>query len=168
MSPSLASIAMCTPMGRLYSHRNACQQPGPLQVLVDIALSIVTGLHNCAHLQLASPAVNLHVPGLTLNIGLHCLCLWQESIAIVVYTDSQDPTAVSVPTASPSPCSLPWPPPLRVCLQLAPATTTQASAAGPSVKCVHTNSSSQQCYLPWTLAARLGSTTDNPDSPYRL
>lgn len=143
MSPSLASTAMCTPMGRLCSHRSACQQPGPLRILVGLALSVVTGLHNCAHPQLASPAVNLHVPGLTLNIGFHCLCLWQEQIAIVLYTDSQDPTAVSVPTVGPSPCSLPWPPPLRVCLQLAPA-TTQVSGAGPTVKCVHTSSSSQQ------------------------
>lgn len=158
---------MCTPMGRRCSHRNAHQQPGPLQVPVGLALSVVTGLHNCAHLQLASPAVNLHVPGLTLNTGLHCLCLWQEPVTIVVYTNSQDPTAVSVPTVGPSSCPLPWPLPLCVCLQLAPA-TTQASGAGPTVKCVHTNSSSQPCCLPWTLAAGLGGTTDNPNSPCSL
>lgn len=62
---------MC--VGTLYGHERT-QQLWTLHLLVDLdqALSSVTGLHHCAHLQLAPPAVHLHTLGLTPVSGPHC------------------------------------------------------------------------------------------------
>lgn len=79
----------------VYSHRSVHQQPKPLWLLVgpDLALSPGTGQHHCVQLQLAPPVVHLHIPSLTLNIGLHCC---GDTAATIVHTNSKCPPELFV------------------------------------------------------------------------
>lgn len=92
------------------------------------------------------------------------LCLWQEPVATALHNDRQDPITASVQSWL-QPLLFALAPPPRVCLQLVPATT---SGAGPAAKTVDTNTSSQQCCLPWSLPAGLGGTTEDPNSHCHL
>ena len=93
-------------------------RPCPLWLACTIALTCNLSHQLCTCIPLAQP------------LSAASTALWWDPVAMVVHIRSQGPRAASLPTVGPGLCCLPWPLPLNVCLQIAPA-TTQALAAGP-------------------------------------
>lgn len=83
---------MCILMARSC---NQHQQPELPQLFVgtDSVLSLVTGMHHWAHLQLTQPSVHLHAPDLTVTESQLCmypgssLQPWEQTLAARVPTD---------------------------------------------------------------------------------
>ena len=108
------------------------------------------------------PAVHLYAPSPIPFTGLY----WSSHTQGRIVQPRENMLVVRAPAAAslqlvavPGPCCLHWPSPSPVYLHLAPA-MTQAPAAGPhSHVCSHC-----QQFLPWSLAAGLAGTTQDPSS----
>ena len=117
-SHSCMPLAQPPSLERLRSHRRVCWQPGPPQLLVglDLALSPITGLYHCAHLQLAAPAIYHMLPAWLLMPGSTAVHQRLEPAATVVHTDSQHPHSFPCTAVGLSPYCLPCLPPVCVCV----------------------------------------------------
>lgn len=146
--------------------RRAGQLPAPLQLCggLDQALSSITGLKHCTHLQLFPLAVSL----LNLSLASTAMCLWGDPAATVMHANNQcthsspwtllpvlAPTTMCVSATSPchhtGTCS--WPLQPSMCTSLAPATTVDCRflRAGPKSNTEHPDSPAAAANQPTVL-----------------
>lgn len=133
----MTSTAIHTPRGRLCSHRRHINIQGPTVLMgPDQALTFITVLYHCAHLQLAPPAVLMHTPCSTPITDLHCSAPEIIPNSQNVHADSQGPCSCLCTCSRPDSCCLPWSPLLCVCLRPARNTTQSPAATSCSQTCL--------------------------------
>ena len=134
---SLSEPGICTDTLSLQLHEYK-HQPRPLWLTPIATCMLGVSFSNCA----LSPS------SLILFIKLYChACTHGKIPQSQEYMLTARVPQLSVCPVGPGTCCLPWPPPLRVCLQAAPV-ITQEPAAGPQTHISLTSATITVCFDP--------------------